>query len=435
MSWVSLICFGICLGIILSIFRRGADPFSPARVFGFVWSLSIALADLKLSALQHVWNFDSWVLLLTGISAFLVGTFIAYVLNLGRELVPIRSMRQLLREEEVHESRLFWLICLSVAVYSVSYLVNFLVRGWLPIFVVGTNISRVEFNVSGLTLFLFSAAFIIFFTVLYHTLVQGKRTRKIILTVMSLVTVGSYFLLLQRFQIIMAAMICFTFLFYATHTIRLRMVLPLFLTISAFSYWISSLRLSHVVATFMYSASKMRVPKDYMFLTEPYMYVVMNLENFARSVNRLNYHTYGYFTFDFVAAVAGLKYWILDYFSLDRSPYLISGYNTYTAFWWFYIDFGVIGLALIPLFIGLSAGMIYYQMRTHPTIKGVTAYGVTVFVVFISFFVFPIMHLWFVYNMLALYWILRWAMTPRRGYPYSALASENNYGRNPLGSR
>ena len=136
----------------------------------------------------------------------------------------------------------------------------------------------------------------------------------------------------------------------------------------------------------------------------------MNLENFARAVNRLEYHTFGYFTFDFVTAIAGLKYWISDYFGVDRMPYLISGYNTYTAFWSFYRDFGIIGLVLIPLLLGFGISMMYYRMRRKPSIKSVTAYGVMVFVMVISFFNFPISFLWFEYNVLALYWLLRWTM-------------------------
>ncbi len=375
--------------------------------------MAIALTELKFSALQHVWNADSWILLLTGVTAFLVGTFIAYALNLRRELVPINAIRQTLKQEVVHESRLFWLICLCVAVYTFSYLLNFLLKGWLPFFVVGMNISRVDFNVSGLTLFLYSATFIIFFVVLYYTLVQDKKGKKTILAIMSAVVVGSFFLLLQRFQIIMAAVMCFTLLYYASHHIRLRTVVPFFLAVIGFFYWMSSLRLSHLAASFMFWVSKMKFSVHYAFFTEPYMYVVMNLENFARSVNRLDYHTYGYFTFDFIAAIAGLKYWILQYFQLDRTPYLISGYNTYTTFWWFYTDFGVLGLALIPLILGFSIGILYYRMRSTPTIKNVVAYGAMVFVMIISFFVFPIMHLWFQFNMLALYGILRWTMLPR----------------------
>jgi oligosaccharide repeat unit polymerase len=323
------------------------------------------------------------------------------------------------------------LICASVAVYSVSYIANFLIRGFLPFFTVG-RLSRLDFNVSGLTLFLYSVSFIIFFTVLYHLMIRGKKGRKTFLTIMTLIAVGSNLLLLSRYQIVMAIIICFTLLYYASRYIRFRTVASLFLVVTAFFYWISSLRLSNVVATFMYSASKMRFPKEYAFLTEPYMYVAMNLENFARSVNWSDYHTYGYFTFDFIAAITGLKYWILEYFNLDRTPYLISNYNTYTAFWWFYSDFGVVGLALIPLLLGLGAGLLYYRMRSRPTIKNVTAYAVMVFVMFISYFNFPVTYLFFESNLLAMYLFLRWTMIPRKGYVQLRGDPTHGVGRNLL---
>lgn len=420
MSWVSVICFLICIGIICSCFRRGADILSPARVFAFVWSLAIALAELKFSAFQHEWNADGWILLLTGIGSLLVGIFIAYVLNLHRKLVPIRAMRQMLLGEVVREGRLFWLICLSVAAYTISYLVIFLVKGWLPIFVVGTRISRVEFNIIGFTVILYSAGFIVFFTLLYFLLVQGRKGKKVFLATISLVTVGSYFLLLQRFQIIMAVVICFTLLYYATHYVRFKTAVPLLLAVTVFFYWIMSLRLGSLVATYTHWASKMRISKDYAFITEPYMYLVMNLENFARAVNRLDHHTFGYFTFDFLVSIAGLENRLGEYFAIDRTPYLVSYYNTYTGFWPLYRDFGVIGLTLIPLLLGFATCMLYYRMRGTPTIKNVTAYGVMLFFLLISFFVFPISFLWIQYNMLALYLILRMTIMPRNGHVQSA---------------
>ena len=154
----------------------------------------------------------------------------------------------------------------------------------------------------------------------------------------------------------------------------------------------------------------MKFPKEYAFFTEPYMYFVMNLENFARAVHQLDYHTYGYYTFDFITAMTGLKYWVYNYFNMNRLPYLISNYNTYSAFWSFYYDFGVIGLALIPLVLGLGTGLLYYRMRSGPSIKNVTAYGVMVFVILISFFVFPLSFLWFEFNLLVIYLILRWTV-------------------------
>ncbi len=414
MSWIAWICIGVFLGIILSAFRREADLLSPARVFGLVWSLAIGLTELKLSRYQGDWNAQSWALLLIGMGAFLVGIFVSYILNLGKQLVPISAMRRDLREEQVFEERLFKAIWISVVVYAVSYVVIYLVRGFLPVFAVGTKTSRVDFYVFGFGVLINSTAYIIFFTLLYHLLIRGNKKRKRYLTLLTVLAVGSYFLLLQRFQIIMAAVMCFTLLYYATHRIRLKTALPFLLAVTGFFYWIATLRLGSLLATYTYYSSRMKFSRALAFLTEPYMYVVMNLENFARSVNRLEHFTYGYFTFDSIVSTTGIEKWAGEYFGVDRYPFLVSGYNTYTAFWVMYRDFGVFGLLVIPLLLGLGAGLLYYRMRTDPTIAKVTAYSVMVFVMFVSFFVFPIPFLWFEYNLLALYLILRWTMKPRK---------------------
>jgi len=164
----------------------------------------------------------------------------------------------------------------------------------------------------------------------------------------------------------------------------------------------------------MYNISKMKLPRDLALLTEPYMYFAMNLENFARTVDRLDHHTYGYFTFDFITALTGLKYLVVDYFSLDRTPYLISGYNTYSALWYFYRDFGVVGVAVIPFVLGFGIAMLYYEMRQRPTISKIVAYGIMLFVMIISFFHFPIAFLWFEYNLLMFYVFLRLSTSRQR---------------------
>ena len=423
MSWVSIACFGICFGIAVSALKTGADPLSPARVFGFVWSLVIALTDLKFSAFQHEWTFDSWILLLTAICAFLVGVFVAYVLSVRKKLVPIPAMREVLKQEQIHETRLFWLICLSVVVYCAAYLLNFLAKGWLPIEAAERQISRVEFNVTGLTFLTYIVPSIFFFIVLYFLKVRGKRGRKTLLGFLLLIVFGSFLLFVSRFQIVIVFVVCGTVFYYATHFVRLRAALIVLALAIAFFYGISSIRFSHVVATYLYSTSKMRFPIDYAFLTEPYMYFVMNLENFARAVARLDHHTYGYYTFDFITAIAGLKYWVYEYFNMNRLPYLVSNYNTYSAFWAFFYDFGVMGLALIPGALGFGTGLLYYRMRSRPTIKNVTAYGVMVFVMLISFFVFPLSFLWFEFNLLVTYLFLRWTIMPRRATAQSFLVT------------
>jgi oligosaccharide repeat unit polymerase len=414
MTWGSVACFAVLACILLSMIRKGADPVSPARVFGAIWTLALGLVQLKLSALQRDWEIESWLLLLIGIGAYLVGAFCMYVLNVDKPLQPISAMRTMLRTTELDDRKLFRLICISVLVYGVSYVVIYAVKGFLPVFVVGTKISRVDFYVFGFGVLINSTAFIIFFTVLYAVLVRGRKAQKLLLAFLATISLGSYFLLLQRFQVIMSVVLCFVLLYYATTYVRLRTALLPFALGAGVFYWISSLRFSNVVATFLYSTSKMRFTKTYAMLTEPYMYVVMNLENFANAAARLEQHTYGYFSLDFIVAFFGLKYPLQDYFVIDRFPFLFSSYNTYTAFWWFYEDFGIPGLAIIPFLLGTGTAWVYYKMRRAPSIPNVTAYGMMIFTSSISFFVFPIAFLWFEYNALALYLILRWTLKPRR---------------------
>ncbi len=410
MNWVSIVCFTVCLGIFLSTLRRNADLLSPGRLFGFIWSLSIGLTELKFSALQHNWRIESWALLLIGVSAFLIGIFVTYVLNIDKVLVAIPAMRRQLRQVQVHEGRLFLLLCLTAVVYIFAYAINYSVRGWLPVDVIGTAISRVDFNVSGLTLFLYTATLVMFFILIYFLFVKERKGRKTVLVFVLLITFGSFFLLLMRYPIIMVAILSFVLLYYSTQYIRMATAVPLFCVVAGFFFWVSSLRFSTVVSTYLYSVSKMRFSRDYAFFTEPYMYLVTNLENFARSVAVSDYHTFGYFSLDFVTAITGLKYWVLEYFDFTRTPYLTSNYNTYTAFWWFYSDFGVVGLALIPLLLGIGTGFLYYRMRSTPTVMNVISYGVAVFVMLISYFNFPLAFLWFELNLLVMFVFLRWTL-------------------------
>jgi oligosaccharide repeat unit polymerase len=109
---------------------------------------------------------------------------------------------------------------------------------------------------------------------------------------------------------------------------------------------------------------------------------------------------------------------------MDRLPFVNSAYNTYTAFWLFYSDFGVLGLALIPWILGFGSGLLYYRMRSRPSIKNVTAYGVAVFIMLFSFFVFPMSFLWFEVDLLVMYLFLRWTVVARKDSAESLVVSQ-----------
>ena len=216
-----------------------------------------------------------------------------------------------------------------------------------------------------------------------------------------------YSLTLQRFQIMMTVLLCVVFLYYATHHLRFSNMILYFCGLIALFYGVSTLRASTLFTYFVYVGSKMTIPRAYAFITEPYMYIVMNLENFARSIDRLDQFSLGYYTFDFVTALSGIKHWISDYFMLNETPYLISGYNTYTAFWTYYRDFGILGVFIIGVGGGYGINSLYYAFRKKPGLLYLMAYCIAICLMTFSFFNSQIGFLWFVYDMAVMFFILR----------------------------
>ena len=407
MSIFSLACFLICLGILASCLRRGADIFSPGRVFGFVWSLAFGLADLKLSRLQHDWSFESWIHILLGPVTFLVGILIAGVMSLDVRQVSIEDVRRLWRTERLDHRKLYRLILCCFALFFMGYAGILLLGGEVPLLSSHPGAARAGFMAFGLGLFLHNVVLILLFSVLYYLLAKGESRRKWVLVAVSVISVAMYAATFNRFQIIMSVVLSISILYYLTRSIRFSTAGVSMLVVVLFFYWISTARSGQLIMHYLYIDSKMKFSPAFSAFTEPYMYTVMNLENFARSVPRLDQFTYGYYTFDFLGAITGVKHWLSSYFNIVDTPYLISGYNTYSTFWWFYRDFGAAGLAGISLLLGTAAGLIYYRMRSHPTLPAVFAYCICVFIMVFSFFADFVSVLWFVYNVAAIYLIVR----------------------------
>lgn len=403
----SLPFLAIVVGIILLSLRKGSDLLSPARVYGFVWAVSLWLTGLKLSALQHVWTAESWIVILVAVAGFLIGTFIGYVQNVNADLVPVAQMRQEVRRTPIRSNRLFLLIILSFVLYAVSYAVVYMVKGFIPLFSLKGALSRTEFQVFGFGVVLHSVVFIVFFSVLYHMMTEDERLKRFILKVVSVVAVVTFFFLLQRFQLIMAAVMCMALLYYMSQHLRVRNTLVYIVILVVFFYWVSSIRTGQVLQYYLYASSKMKVPAQYVILTEPYMYISMNLENMAKGIERLETFTFGYYSFDFLTAITGVKHWVSEYFGLEATPFLNSSYNTYTSFWPYYRDFGVIGLAAVQLLLGWGISAVYYSMRRAPTVSNIAFYCIAVFVMFISFSQSPLGFLWFAYDVFMIYLILR----------------------------
>src|SRR5436309_11238536 len=133
MSAVSIICFSVDAIILVSCVPKTADPFSPARVFTFVWAFSIGLADLKLSLFQSPWSTYAWLVILLTMGAFLLGTFVAYILNLNKPLSTIRGIQKgVSRRGNINGNRFFYCILILFAAYIISYIAETALLGSVP---------------------------------------------------------------------------------------------------------------------------------------------------------------------------------------------------------------------------------------------------------------------------------------------------------------
>src|SRR5208283_3212047 len=258
MTLVSLFCFLIALIIALSCLPRGSDLFSPGRVFGFIWSVAVGLADLKLSGFQHTWSVFSWMTLLLGVLSFLAGILIVQVLFLDRKLCSIDEVRESVRRKVFREDILFIAIVFLFLCYASAYVAEWFAYGSLPFFSAYPDKARNEIGIFGVHLFVLVFPVILFLIVEYYILAKKGLFRKLILLSMFLAVFFSYFLLLNRFLYVMFFFMTLGFAYYSSRIVKPRYVLCLVVFVLASLWFIQSFREARYAENYMYIVSKMR---------------------------------------------------------------------------------------------------------------------------------------------------------------------------------
>jgi oligosaccharide repeat unit polymerase len=411
MSIVSLISFIICVLIIFSALRPNTDIFSPGRIFVLIWALAIGLTDLKFSGYQHDWSLVIWIQLLLGPFAFLIGTTLIYILNVNSEIWSLNALRSGKDIYKVDTEKLFKAVLILFFLFLIGYIIIYFKAGGVTLFSSNPGKTRREFTMFGIGLFLHNVLLVVFFTTIYYLVEKKNKFRRRILLTFSLISLLLYGITLQRYQLFITVFLVILLLYYHTFRIKFKFVVIFTIVIVVFFFIVSSARAGEVLFFVLYRMSKMKFSPDYAIFTEPYMYVVMNLENYARSIAKTEYFTFGYYTFDFVTAISGIKHWISDYYNLNETPFLVSIYNTYSAFWTYYRDFGVLGIFFIPFLGGVAISSLYYSFRKKPTLMKIGIYGMFLFAIIFSFFNSIIGFLWFDYNLFVLILVLKYINT------------------------
>jgi len=328
------------------------------------------------------------------------------VLNFGKENSTVKQQRIIFDNSNINSRKLFVLIIIMFSLYLFSYAVIYQVVGYVPLFTPRPDLTRSKWGIFGLGLIIHIVPPIIYFVVIYTLITKKNVLKKIVLFAVAAVSVISYIFLVQRFDLIMAVVVSAVYLFYASKKLNPRNTLILLVVAGLLLYGVSTLRTSNLYININYIFSKMKFSSAYAFITEPYMYVCMNLENLAHASEKISSYTYGFYTFDFVWAVSGLKHQIIEYANLNEFYGLITpSYNTFTLYYAFYRDFGLFGAFVLSSMLGVVFGKLYYNLKYRPILSNLSLYGMFVFVIIFSFFIPMISFLHFVFNVLVVFFV------------------------------
>lgn len=387
-------------------FKKNTDLFSPAKVFSLIWAVVILLTEFKFSGYQNNWTLFSWITLTIGLCSFLLGLYIAYYLYLGKPLIPIKAIREITQITDKFDLRkLQIIIVLLFAAYIISYTIEVISFGTLPILSSNPDRARIDFGIFGFHLFVNLQPVIMFLCIEYLVLKTKRKKKYFLIASIFIITLITFFFLLQRYNFFLLFIVSIGFLYYASKIINLKKILITTIVFISLLGVLQSIRLSRYAADFHYVISKMEYSRDYAMFTGPYMYVVMNLENFAKGTEKLDEHSYGLITGDWIMALSGIKHWAYKYFDIDYRGLVYSSYNTYPFIWDYYYDFGLAGVIFLSLLEGLIIGLIYYQMRISGELKLIVMYSFFFFVMVISYFTNPITSLNIVASIFVLWFV------------------------------
>jgi len=403
--------------LLISLFNKNTDVFSPVRLFVIVWSLAIGLADLKLSRYQLPWSIFSWIMLLLPLLATLTGMYVVYVLNFDESINNLYTIRRSLQVTPINSELLFRIIIILFLAYLFSYLITTIVVGYITFFAPKPDRARMDWGIFGFGLLVQSIPAILFLIIQYLSASISTLTKRVLITLIFILAFTSYFFLLERYYLVFSLFIITVFLYYRTNMLRFRNVIIVFSGLGTLFYFISSIRLSRYAINFVYYLSDMKFGVKYAIFSEPYMYVVMNLENFAYAVTKVENYTFGLLTFDPIFALTGLKHTLIEYLYIPKYPAIVnSNFNTFTMYFIYYWDFGVLGLSVIPFIFGMFFSFTYYNMRKNPDMKSVSIYSIIVFIISFSFFVPVISFLHFIFNLIIIFFVTKKVLI-RKGTP------------------
>lgn len=329
------------------------------------------IACFKLSTLQADWRIETWICLGLGVAAFWIVFEVLTRLFDGWSTDDMESVYRFFASAEspFQARRLLKAMAGLVVISYAAFFFEAIKLGFVPLFSYGVPHAYSTFHVSGVHYFTVSCVLVpSLFTV--YSLMISRRGRGLtrdqgfwmglLLVCLSLAVP---ILCVSRFQLILAVgMAVFTYISMSGN-IRLRYAAVLLVCMIA-AYLVLTVLRSHSVSYLdgIFAMKNSHIP---IFITQPYMYIANNYDNFNCLVEQLPAHTLGLRMLFPLWAFTGLKFlapWLVSFPLFVTKKEL----TTLTIFYDAFYDFGIIGMVLFGALLG---AVCYYLVRARKKLK------------------------------------------------------------------
>lgn len=331
--------------------QSGSDLLDMRGVFSLAFIGGMGLSCMKLSQLQKEWHILTWICFFLGYICFILGyTYLGkWIRRRKFKSETVIGMR-MTPELGPYEKGLAFCIRVVTVLSLTAFAFEAAVLRYIPVFSSRPE-AYSEFHISGVHYFTVSCMFVVPLTVIYFALFRPKKKKKITeLAISCIISILIPLLIVSRSLLIttvIMAGICAILLF---KEIKIRYLLTggiLFLVLYVFI----TISRNHGVE-YLNSIYQMKYPVP-IFIAQPYIYIANNYDNFNEMVVNIAQHSLGFRSLAPLLALTGLKFVLnIPYFPEYRT---ITELTTRTYLYDAYYDFGLAGIIILSLLVGLLA--------------------------------------------------------------------------------
>ncbi len=396
LSGISLILAALYL--YFSDYRKSGNPLHLRGLFCAFWLGGQGVSCMKLSRLQIDWSLVTWACFFVALVAFWTVYEFAerkFSAKAETETVKTSVMGEQKPKNPGHAEKrnatesgyclgLFTAIVLLTAVCVAAFTLEAVVLGYIPFFVRGVPHAYSYFHISGVHYFTVSCVLVPSMSVVLFLTEKNLGTgKKIAVVVATLIALSIPVLCVSRFQLIFAVILAVLTFMQVSGVKRIRY---LFMAAGALIplYVILTIARSHDVE-YLNGIFEMKNANTPIFITQPYMYIANNYDNFNCLVEQLPAHTYGIKGLFPLWALTGLKFLKpeLAAFPLYTTKEELT---TVTLFYDAYYDFGIAGVFFFAAALGLFAAWLSARVEKRGNPFWQVFYGQAALYFMLSFF-------------------------------------------------